>query len=117
MTYEMLRNIFEPQVIDAQHIDRQRFWSRINFGPGLRTKGIIDHMKKEFVEIEKDPTDVREWVDLIILALDGAWRTGAQPQDIIDEIKYKQAKNETRKWPDWRTMPEDKAIEHIRSEE
>lgn len=104
----------EP-TIDAEHLARQRAWSERTFGPGPRTKGLTDHIRKELAEIEADPSDVNEWVDVVILALDGAWRCGAEPQQIIDAIKAKQARNEARTWPDWRTASPDHAIEHVRS--
>jgi hypothetical protein len=100
--------------IDCQHLERQRAWSTATFGPGTRLLGVLDHIRKELAEIEADPTDVTEWVDVIILAFDGAWRAGWEPQEIIDAIRAKQAMNEARKWPDWRTMSEDVAIEHVR---
>lgn len=106
----------EPrEVIDADHLAHQREWSRATFGPGRRTLGVLDHIRKELAEIEADPTDLNEWVDVIILAFDGAWRAGWKPQEIIDAIATKQAKNEARTWPDWRTMPKDAAIEHDRT--
>ena len=80
-----------------------------------RTLGVIDHIRKELREIEADPADVKEWIDVVILALDGAWRAGYEPQQIIDALVTKQAKNEARAWPDWRTMRHDEAIEHVRS--
>lgn len=99
--------------IDAAHLERQRTWSRETFGPGHRTKGVLDHIRKELKEIEADPLDVKEWVDVIILAFDGAWRAGWEPQQIIDAIEAKQARNEARSWPDWRIQSEDQAIEHV----
>ena len=102
-------------VIDADHLAHQREWSEETFGPGTRLLGVLDHIRKELAEIEADPTDLSEWVDVIILAFDGAWRAGWEPQQIIDAIKAKQAKNEARTWPDWRTMSADRAIEHDRS--
>lgn len=104
-------------IIDADHLAHQREWSTQTFGPGSRTLGVLDHIRKELAEIEADPTDLAEWVDVIILAFDGAWRAGWEPQQIIDAIKAKQAKNEARKWPDWRTMSPDAAIEHDRTAE
>lgn len=101
-------------VIDAAHIERQREFSLRTFGPGPRTAGVLDHITKELDEIRKAPTDLSEWADVIILALDGAQRTGADPQAIIDAIVAKQAKNEAREWPDWRDQDPDKAIEHRR---
>jgi hypothetical protein len=113
--------------IDAAHIAHQANWSRETFGPGPRTEGVLDHICKEVDEVLADPYDLNEWVDLIILSFDGAWRaletkaemTGESwsPQQIIDAVKAKQAKNEARVWPDWRTMSADKAIEHDRSAE
>ncbi len=104
-------------VLDAAHLAHQRAWSERTFGPGARTLGVLDHISKELDEIRADPTDLGEWVDVIILAFDGAWRHGWEPQQIIDTIKAKQAKNEARTWPDWRTMSADQAIEHDRSGE
>lgn len=102
-------------VIDAAHLAHQREWSEATFGPGRRTLGVLDHIRKELAEIEDAPDDVEEWVDVIILAFDGALRAGWNPQEIIDAIKAKQDKNERRSWPDWRSAPPDTAIEHVRS--
>lgn len=99
------------------HLRRQRDWSGKTFGPSKRTKGVLDHIRKELAEIEAKPDDLSEWIDVVILALDGAWRHGGSPQDIIDALEAKQRKNEARVWPDWRALPEDRAIEHDRSEE
>lgn len=98
--------------IDAEHLEHQRRWSESTFGPGPRTAGVLDHIGKELDEIRADPLDVNEWVDVVILAFDGAWRAGWEPQEIIDAIKAKQVRNEARTWPDWRTSDPDKAIEH-----
>lgn len=106
-----------PAVIDAAHLAHQRQWSRDTFGPGDRLLGVLDHIRKELAEIEADPTDLGEWVDVVILAFDGAWRAGWEPQQVIDAIKAKQARNEARTWPDWRTASPDKAIEHDRSQD
>lgn len=103
----------EP-VIDAAHIDHQARWSEATFGPGPRTAGVIDHIRKELAEVEADPLDLREWVDVLILAIDGAWRSGHTGAEIITAVKAKQARNEARAWPDWRTAPTDRAIEHVR---
>lgn len=94
------------------HLEHQSEWSEKTFGPGPRHQGVVDHIRKELKEIEAAPGDLEEWIDVVILALDGAWRTGASPDRIISMMKYKQAKNELRDWPDWRTAPPDKAIEH-----
>ena len=99
------------------HLHRQRAFSERTFGPGARTAGVLDHIRKELAEVEAAPGDVTEWVDLVILALDGAWRAGHQPQAIVDALVAKQERNEGRTWPDWRTADPSKAIEHDRSGE
>lgn len=98
----------------AAHLHRQREWSDRTFGPGPRAQGVVDHIRKELREIEADPADLKEWIDVVILALDGAWRSGATPQEIIAALVAKQTKNENRLWPDWRTAEPGKAIEHVR---
>ena len=95
----------------------QRRFSETTFGPmdrDARLHGVIDHIRKELDEIEADPKDLNEWVDVIILAIDGAHRAGYLPDEITGAYKAKMRKNWRRSWPDWRTMPEDKAIEHVR---
>jgi hypothetical protein len=97
------------------HIEKQKAFSLRTFGPGQRTKGVIDHIRKELKEIEIDPVDLEEWIDVVMLALDGAWRAGHEPQKIAEKLAEKLAKNESRNWPDWRTSDPNKAIEHIRN--
>lgn len=96
-----------------RHLHRQRKWSERTFGPGRRTEGILDHIRKELAEVDEDPDDLVEWVDVVILALDGAWRHGHTPETIAAAITAKQARNEQRTWPDWRTQPANRAIEHV----
>jgi protein-tyrosine-phosphatase len=98
------------------HLERQRAFSFRTFGPGARTKGVVDHIRRELTEVEKSPADLMEWVDVILLALDGAWRAGHEPAAIAAGIAAKQARNEGRQWPDWRTADPDKAIEHVRTD-
>jgi hypothetical protein len=98
------------------HLSRQINWSRETFGPGQRTQGVINHIRSELTEIEAHPTDLSEWIDVMILAIDGAWRNaGATPEMIAEALAAKQVKNENRTWPDWRQFGEDQAIEHDRT--
>lgn len=109
------------------HLLRMIAFSAATFGPGPRSKGMVDHIRKELIEIEADPLDVKEWIDVVILGLDGAWRAlaASQPGDavnpeflanvIVHHLVAKQEKNESRVWPDWRLAGQDKAIEHDRS--
>jgi len=72
-----------------KHLERQSEWSEKIFGPGDRTKGIVDHIRKELIEVEAKPNDLSEWMDIVILALDGAWRQGASPDDIISRFIWR----------------------------
>ena len=95
-----------------QYLREQKEWSKITFGSGRRTKGLIDHIKKELVEIKNAPTDLFEWVDVIILGLDGAWRAGWSEDAIYEALWRKLTINKNREWnvPD----SEDEAVEHVR---
>ena len=108
-----------------QHLIRQMVWSRATFGPGARTDGVIDHIRKELVEVAESKGSPSEWVDVVILALDGltrsmwaevGYRVSADyiADAAVKAIVFKQAKNERRDWPDWRTSDPNKAIEHVR---
>lgn len=105
----------EPSDTIETYYARQIEWSKNTFGPALRTKGIIDHIQKELKEIEAEPHDLSEWIDVVILAMDGFWRHGGSVDDLMTHLLAKQKKNMARTWPDWRTMSEDQAIEHDRS--
>lgn len=109
------------------HLTRQIAFSRATFGPGERREGVIDHIRKELVEVENSGGAADEWVDVVILALDGLTRrlmsvgsmrniTAHEAAEIaVNMIVGKQSCNELRNWPDWRTAPANKAIEHDRS--
>lgn len=97
------------------HIERQRAFSEEVFGPGERYEGIADHIREELDELAESPLDLEEWVDVALLALDGAWRAGHSPEEIAKAIAMKQSKNELRKWPDWRTQDRRKSIKHIKA--
>ena len=106
-----MRTRLDPRSLH-EYLERQAIWSGITFGSGLRTKGIIDHIRKELIEITADPGDLEEWIDVIILALDGYWRHGGQPLDLMRRLQEKQNKNFKREWP--KPLSEDVATEHIR---
>lgn len=107
-----------PSFLLVDFIAAQRAWSEEVFGPGERREGIVDHITKELGEVlDADPDDVSEWVDIVILALDGAWRDGHEPEAIVSALAAKAEKNRKRTWPDWRIAEPGKAIEHDRSKD
>jgi hypothetical protein len=99
----------------TDYLHRQKKFSEKTFGPGPRDRGIVDHIRKELVEIEADPGDPKEWLDVATLALDGALRCGVTPEWVAGALLVKLIRNENRTWPDWRKVSLDKAIEHDRS--
>lgn len=96
----------------VQFIGEQIEFSERTFGPGTRTSGVIAHIRKELAEIEESPHDLTEWVDVMLLAFDGAWRAGYRPDEIAAALRAKFEKNKRRSWPDWRQNT-DGPIEHI----
>lgn len=104
--------------ITAEDIEKYREFSFRTFGPAdpeVTTEGVIDHIQQELAEVWEHPEDVEEWIDIVILAIDGAYRNGHSPQEIIDAYHAKCEKNFNREWPDWRVMDRRRAVEHIRS--
>lgn len=102
------------------HMKRQRAFSKAAFGPGERTNALCNRIKKKLDEIESAQartTRAEEFVDVVILALDGLWRTGLTPEEIVEAIEAKQMQNELRVWPDWRTTAQEQATHSTRERE
>lgn len=95
-------------------IERKKQFSLKTFGPGQRVSGIIDHIKKELIEIQENPNDLMEYIDVMLLAMDGAWRAGFSANEIAQALYKKQEILESRTWPDYRTIDQNKAITHIK---
>ena len=85
------------------HLARQAKFSRRAFGPGPRAHQLVETIRKELREIHAEPGNLAQWVSVALLALDGAGRTGANPDRIIAALAATQDKNEARQWPDWRS--------------
>jgi len=103
--------------LDAVAIESQAEWSAETFGPNMRP-GVVEHIRKELIEIENSGyQDLEEWIDVMILAVDGAWRAGYSAPQILEAYHKKQIKNRARTWPDWQTASDDAPIEHDRTGE
>jgi len=99
-------------------------WQLKTFGGHFKWKGVLDHIEKEILEIRENPDDLEEWIDLMFLSFGGACdvvkhhQPKATPEEVVAVVysayKSKLRKNINRKWPDWRTVEPDKAIEHIK---
>ena len=95
------------------YIDRQREWSEQVFGHSTRAEGICKHIEKELGEIRASPHDLMEWVDVVILALDGAWRAGYTSEEICAALEQKHAINFARDWP--HNVDETLPVEHVKA--
>lgn len=90
----------QPAFDLIDYITRQQEWSLKTFGPGLRTEALTAHIAKELDEVRENPTDIVEAIDIIILGLDLAYRTGATPEAIVAALEEKQRRNFEREWHD-----------------
>lgn len=93
---------------------RQAEWSQKTFGPRQTPTGVLNHIRKELNEIAANPSDPTEWMDVVILAFDGAMRAGHLPVNLVAAWLSKLDQNEDRQWPDWRNADPDQPLEHIR---
>lgn len=87
-------------------------WSANTFGYAPRAQGLLKHIRKELDEIERAPRDLEEWLDVAILAFDGAWRAGYTPSQICEGLQHKLEVNCGRTWS--KGVAEDEPAEHLR---
>lgn len=89
------------------YIVRHREWSLNTHGTPEQSSslGVARHIENELeteilplLELNR-PVPVEEWADVIILAIDGAWRQGATADDLCQALQAKQKKNMAREWP------------------
>jgi len=80
-----------------EFIERKMKWSFETFGE-QEVCGVIDHIKDELLEVKENPEAIEEWIDIILLAIDGASRVGFSADDIINELERKLQINTSRRW-------------------
>ena len=110
----------KPNVTFDDYLKRHEEWGHATFGSpadGRGPLGPLNHIEKEIVEIKEDPTDLKEWIDLIILGIDGFLRAGGKKTMLLPMLFAKQLTNAARNWPEWRGSDPTKAIEHVRTPE
>lgn len=103
----------------VNHLRRQGYWSQTTFGEGDNRQGILDHIESEIEEIRTASDDevFEEWIDIVILGLDGAMRSGATPEQVARALNAKQTKNENRSWPPLDEQQAGKRVEHLKGED
>lgn len=69
-------------MIQPQFIDEFIAWARGTFGEGDHTASLLAHVKEELAEVEERPGALEEYIDIIILGMDGAWRAGREKEII-----------------------------------
>jgi hypothetical protein len=95
----------------AKFFDAKAEWSRDTFGHGHRS-GVIAHIRSELDEIAACPSDLTEWIDVVLLAMDGAARSAcADGASFVAALIEKQRLNERRTWPS--DVPPDAATHHV----
>lgn len=95
------------------YLERHREWSERTFGTKPRTEGLLKHLRRECDEIAKDPADVQEWVDALILSFDALLNLGKSPEHICALLCAKQSLNAQRSWP---KPTEGEPTEHVRED-
>lgn len=83
------------------------------FGTSARTIGIIKHIESELKEVEADPFDLKEWIDIIILGLDGYWRHGGTSERLMELLVKQQDRNMKRKY---KKTPDNEPSFHLQQE-
>lgn len=91
----------------------QREWSTAVAGAEFPVEQIVKHLRRELVEIEAEPHRLEEWIDGMLLLMDGYWRNGGQPEHLMRDLMAKQSVNRARKWA--RTA--EGTMEHVREGE
>jgi len=86
-------------------------WSKETFGWGKRTEGLLRHIELEIAEVRQNPDDPEEWIDIVMLALDGAWRTGYTAEEVIYILLKKMAIVRGRKYKT--PLSQDEVSEHV----
>ena len=84
--------------LDLVYLSREMMvWSKETFGCGIRTEPILKHIEMEVQEVrDSKGEDPYEWIDIIILALDGALNAGFTPEEIAFFLRNKFEKNKNR---------------------
>ena len=74
-------------------------WQAATF-PNQSRAGAIAHARAELIEIEQNPGDLSEPVDLIFMAIDIARRDGHTADEVAEALAVKLAINKSRTWVD-----------------
>ena len=68
----------------------------------------------EAKEAQKEPYNLREKADILLLLIDAVHRSGATWDDLVDEAIDKMTENKDREWAKFDPEDPDKPLEHVR---
>lgn len=110
--------IYNPSNYDNKVFADHRRWSDKTFGPPNERGpiGPLKHLAKEVVEALEKPYDLFEYADCLLLIVDAAARAGFSWPILLNATAEKLARNQARRWPDWRGLP-DLPVEHLKIDE
>ncbi len=112
---ELTKTKTEPMSDLVTWLDEKLEWSYKTFGTAERYIGVLKHIEKEIEETRQNPHDVMEWIDIVLLAFDGACRMGFTPRQVVNALIAKQEINKKRSWG---PIPEtDEPTFHIHTKE
>lgn len=94
-----------------KYLKKQIKWSKKAFGTSKRTVGITKHINKEVDEVLAKPDDLSEWIDIIILAMDGYWRHGGTSSSLMKDLRNKLKINMSRVYP---KVSDDEPSQHVK---
>lgn len=94
----------------ATFMDRLQVVSRKQFGEGKRTGSLTKKISQELEEVIAQPDDLEEWVDILILAMDGYWRHGGTSEWLLHDLHNKLCVVAERTYP---KTDEDTPVQHV----
>lgn len=100
-----LLTVYCANVEDVMSLDVllmvKREWSLSVFGPDYTYGELLAHIRKEVAEVAANPNDTTEWIDIILLAMDGYWRANdrtSRAQNLMRDLAAKVEENKYRQW-------------------
>ena len=74
-------------------------WANSQFGDRTGNPfGVLNHLHRELIELENNPTDVEEMADVMMLTIEIAAIMGWTMTDVFDATLMKLARNKKRTW-------------------
>jgi hypothetical protein len=129
---DMNQKVMAQDAVDPRRVSMvsvlasQITWSAKTFGTEARKEGLLRHIERECNEVRTAESggsnELSEWIDIVMLALDGAWRrewsstfyttNEAVAEEVVTALLAKMAVNQAREWPA-PGVPEDQPVEHV----